>query len=107
MPPPRLPPSTSFPGYSPFALAVASALPDVLTIIADGMRTRANIRTAVQAITAGHYLRFESADFIEETLHRYGPIMSSAMIDAYLLQLLRLMDPTFYIVPWSQLLPRR
>jgi hypothetical protein len=107
MPPPRLLSSTSFPGYSPFGLAIAAALPDVLTIIADGMRTRANIRTAVQAIAAGHHLRLEAVDFIEGTVERYAGAMSPELRDAYFVALLRLLDASFYVVPWDNILPRR
>jgi len=86
---------------------LARALPACLPIILDGMRTRANIRTAVRAVEANHDLRMEAADYIVGVLERHGRQMSPELRDSYLVAVLRLLDAGFYVVPWEHLLGGR
>ena len=74
-------------------------------IVVDGMRTRANIRTAVRAIEANHDLRMEATDYILGVLDRHGGQMSPELRDSYLVTVLRVLDAGFYVMPWERLLP--
>jgi hypothetical protein len=87
--------------------AIAQALPACLEILADGHRTRANIRTAIEAISASHYLRSRSFDELVEILDRWGHEMSPDVRDAYFMRMLDLYDPHHYYLPWKRLLPGR
>ncbi|MDI7266807.1 MAG: hypothetical protein QME96_02285 [Myxococcota bacterium] len=88
-------------------LGIAQALPTCLEILVDGHRTRANIRTAVGAISASHYLRSRSFDELVEILDRWGHEMSPDVRDAYFMRMLDLYYPGHYYLPWERLLPGR
>jgi hypothetical protein len=101
------PPGPPGPPFEPSWLAtlgpaVAEALPMALEVVLTGMRTRANVRTAVQAIEAGHALRSEACDYLEYLLQRYGRAMSPDVRDAYFIRLLELTDPAYYQLPWNR-----
>ena len=95
------------PWIAVLAPAIAQSLPEAVEIILTGMQTRANIRTAVQAVEAGHAIRMEACDYLEHVLQRYGRAMTPEVRDAYFIRLLELMDPASYGLPWTRLLPGR
>lgn len=99
--PPLSPAAASL--LSSLSPALVQALPAVLR----GMQTRANIRTTVRAIEASHELRMEALGFLDATLDRHGGVMSQDLRDAYLMAMLQLCDPGFYVIPWERLLPGR
>ena len=103
--PPALFPEPTW--LSTFGPAVAQVLPVAVEIVLAGMQTRANIRTAVQAVEAGHALRMEACDYLEYVLQRYGRAMSPEVRDVYFIRLLELTNPDYYQLPWNRLLPGR
>ena len=102
----RLPASTPSPGLGPAAAAAAiEALPRVLEIVADGYRTRSNIRAAVTAMSAAHDLRMMNVDEIRSLLRDHIHDMSYEVRQACFIRILELTHPSLYQLPWDRLLP--
>lgn len=101
----RLPAPTATPKLaSAIAVTALEALPSTIEILADGYRTRSNIRATVAAMTAAHELRMMNVDEIRALLRDHIDDMSFEVRQACFLRILELTSPSHYDLPYEHLL---